>query len=301
MFKNDSPETLKARLIVVALAAGAFSYELLVHGSLGRSGLMFLGIPTLLAIILALTSRARTVTGGIVVGITLALLIPAPLLGEGYLCILMASPLFYLVGIGIGLAVDRSRNNERNRRTTLGCIAIVMLPVSMEGVFPHWTFERAQSVEATRIVQASPAQIEAALSAGLRVNTPLPRLLRVGFPRPLSARGEGLTQGSTRTIHFAGAEGDPPGDLVMKVTGRGEGFVRFEAVSDTSKLLQWVRWEQSDVAWRAIDSTHTAVSWRIRFDRQLDPAWYFGWWERLAVRDAAAYLIDANATPEPAR
>jgi hypothetical protein len=41
----------------------------------------------------------------------------------------------------------------------------------------------------------------------------------------------------------------------------------------------------------------TRVTWRIRFERQLDPAWYFTAWERAAVREAAEYLIAANATP----
>jgi hypothetical protein len=98
-----------------------------------------------------------------------------------------------------------------------------------------------------------------------------------------------------RTIHFSGAEGDPEGDLVMRVTEREPGFARFETVSDSSKLTQWVRWEASDVQWRAVDTTHTQVMWRIEFARELDPAWYFTPWERLAVREAAGYLIGANA------
>jgi hypothetical protein len=51
------------------------------------------------------------------------------------------------------------------------------------------------------------------------------------------------------------------------------------------------------VEWRDIDPTHTAVTWRVRFERQLDPAWYFMPWERAAVHEAAKYLIEANATP----
>jgi hypothetical protein len=288
----------RARATVVALALGAFLYGVLVHGSAGRSAAMFLGIPTALAILLALTSNARTITGGIIVAITLALLIVAPLVGEGYLCILMASPLFYLVGILVGLAVDR---NRRKSNTTVGCLAVVLLPMCMEGVVPRWSLDRAQTVEASRMVNASGDKIEAALSRSPRIATALPAFLRIGFPRPLTARGDGLMEGSLRTIHFAGAEGDPPGDLTMKVAERRPGYVRFEAIGDTSKLPQWVKWVASEVTWRSVDAAHTQVTWRIHFERQLDPAWYFGWIERAAVRDAAAYLIEANATPEAPR
>jgi hypothetical protein len=39
------------------------------------------------------------------------------------------------------------------------------------------------------------------------------------------------------------------------------------------------------------------VRWTIRYRRDLDPAWYFGPWERYAVRLAGNYLIDNVATP----
>jgi hypothetical protein len=270
--------------IIVAFAAGAFLYKLLMHERLGHSAAMFLGIPAVLAILLALAPKAKTATGGILKGITLALLVVAPLLGEGYLCILVASPLFYIVGIVVGLAMDRLR---RKRDATLSCVALFLLPMCFEGVVPLLTFNRAQSVEIRSVVAAPADEVEHALTRAPDVNAPLPLALRIGFPRPLAAWGEGLGIGDTRTIHFAGAEGDPPGDLLMRVTERRRGYARFETVSDQSKLTQWVGWDEG----------HTTVTWRIDFRRQLDPTWYFTPWERAAVKEAAAYLIDANATP----
>jgi hypothetical protein len=280
--------------IILAFAAGAFLYKLLMHERLGHSAAMFLGIPAVLAILLALAPKAKTVTGGILKGITLALLVVAPLLGEGYLCILFASPLFYIVGIVIGLAIDRQR---RKRDATLSCVLLFLLPTCFEGVIPQLTFNRTQSVEVQRVVAAPANEIEQALTHGPNVNTPLPMALRIDFPKPLGAWGKGLAVGNTRTIHFSGAEGDPPGDLVMRVTEHHPGYARFETVSDQSKLTQWVQWTSSVVEWTALDQGHTTVTWRIDFMRQLDPAWYFTPWERAAVTEAAAYLIDANATP----
>ena len=294
--EGNAPDPSRFFVIALAIAfsVGAFLYRLLRHMHLGQSAAMFLGVPAVLAILVALTPRSRTVTGGIVKGITLALLIIAPLLGEGYLCILFAAPLFYIVGIVIGLLVDWLRTR---RPTTLGCVAIVLLPMCMEGVFPQLTFDREQTVSVSRVVPASAAEVEAALSLSPRIARPLPPYLGIGFPRPLAAWGSGLAEGATRTIHFSGAEGDPPGDLVMRVTGRGRNSVRFETVSDESKLTQWLRWESSDVAWVPIDSGRTLVTWKVTFSRQLDPAWYFVPWERVTVREAARYLIMANAEP----
>jgi hypothetical protein len=286
----------RAQWIVIALclvswAISAAGYRVLMFAQLGHSSLMFMGIPTVLAIMLCLAPPAKSITGGIMKSITFALLIIAPLLGEGYLCILFASPIFYMLGAIIGAFADTAR---AKRRATLGCVAILLLPICLEGVTPQWSFNRTQTVAATAIVAASADQVEQALAQSPDVHTPLPRFLSIGFPRPIWARGQGLHPGDTRTIHFTGAEGDPPGDLTMRITASRPGLVHFQTVSDTSKLTQWIAWRSSQVEWRAIDATHTQVTWTIQFDRQLDPAWYFAPWERFAVRDAAQYLLHAN-------
>jgi len=255
--KKIEPAQWSVVAIIVAFAAGAFLYKLLMHERLGHSAAMFLGIPAVLAILLALAPKARTATGEILKGITLALLVVAPLLGEGYLCILFASPLFYIVGVVVGLAIDRQR---RKRDATLSCVVLFLLPMCFEGVVPQLTFNRAQSVEARSIVDAPADEIEHALTHGPTVSTPLPLALRIGFPKPLGAWGEGLAVGDKRTIHFAGAEGDPPEDLVMRVAERHPGYARFETVSDQSKLTQWVQWTSSEVEWKALDENHTTVT-----------------------------------------
>jgi hypothetical protein len=293
--RRIEPAEWRVIALVVACTCAALFYRIFINRGLGHSSAMFLGVPAVLAILLALTPKARTVTGGIIKGITLALLIVAPLLGEGYLCILFAAPLFYLVGILVGVGVDALR---RNRGTTLSCIALALLPLCMEGVVPQLTWSRGQSVSVTRVVPAPENAVEASLSQSPRLDTALPRFLRIGFPRPLEATGQGLSVGATRIIHFAGAEGDPPGDLVMRITDRGPGYARFETVSDDIKLTQWLRWDDSEVEWAPVDAEHTRVTWRIHFERQLDPAWYFAPWERTAVRAVARFLIAANATPE---
>jgi len=296
--EEDQPDERRNRRILIgfilAVSGGSLLYRLLLHEHLGQTAAMFLGIPAVLAILLALAPKAETVTGGILKGITLALLIVAPLLGEGYLCILIAAPLFYVVGIAVGLAADWRREK---RDGTLMCVAVVLLPFCLEGVVPELTFHRTQRVEVRSIVSGSEDEVSRALAASPRVDATLPRLLRIGFPRPLEAHGSGLEQGATRVIHFAGAEGDPPGDLVMRVVESRRGYVRFATVSDGSKLTQWLLWKSSEVRWSAIDRDHTEVVWTIEFDRQLDPAWYFTPWERYAVGKAAAFLIEANATP----
>jgi len=286
--------------LAIAFMAGSVLYRYLTHSPYGRSAAMFIGIPAVLAVLLALTPKAKTVTGGIIKGITLSLLVIAPLLGEGYLCILFAAPLFYLVGLLVGIPVDVARKRARNGQT-LSCIVLLLVPMSLEGVAPQLAFDRRQTVEVTRVVNASAARVEESLERSPRIEKRLPAFLRIGFPHPMEASGSGLGIGAERSVLFSGAEGDPAGWLVMQVAERKPGYVRFETVSDGSKLTQWIRWDASEVNWAAVDAEHTSVTWRVHFERQLDPAWYFASWERGAVRQAAGYLIEANATPADMR
>jgi hypothetical protein len=282
-------------MLAVSLSAGALLYHLLWRHPLGHTAALFLGIPTVLAVLLALTPRAKSVTGAIVKGITLALLIIAPLLGEGYLCILFVSPLFFIVGIIIGLVADHRKVEKGGLNLT--CITLVFLPMCLEGVFPATTWNRSQSVEVVQVVRGSAEAVEQALARSPDIHQTLPAFLTIGFPRPLTAHGEGLTVGATRTIHFSGAEGDPEGDLVLRVSEHRRGYARFATVSDSSKLTQWLKWDGSEVAWQPVDADHTRVTWKIHFERGLDPAWYFTLWQRAAVSQAAEFLIQANATP----
>jgi hypothetical protein len=266
---------------------------------LEQTALLFVGIPTLLAVIVACTPKSKTAVGGILKATTLALLLSAPLLGEGFICILMASPIFFAVAVAIGVMVDSMRKDRS--RTTICCIGILsFLPMSLEGSHARLSFNREETVTASRTVNASPQEVEAALGYSPRTDLRIPLFFRMGFPRPTESHGQGLEPGALRSIHFAGGEGHP-GDVVLKVVESAPGHARFVLVSDNSKIAHWLEWEFADVRWRAIDSGHTQVEWTLGYRRLLDPAWYFRPWERYGVGEAADYLIRANATPRGGR
>ena len=294
-FKIESSQWWVVCFVLAAISGSAL-YRYLIGAKYQHSAAMFVGVPAVLAVFLALTPKAKTVTGGVMKGITLALLIVAPLLGEGYLCILFASPLFYLFGLLISIPVDIAKRRDRKGKT-LSCIVLLLLPICLEGVMPQLTRDREQMVEVTKTVSMTAAGVEQRLATSPRINMRLPVFLSIGFPRPLAAQGQGLEPGDERSILFSGAEGDPAGYLVMRVADHQPGYVRFETTADHSKLTQWIRWDSSEVEWTPADGMNTRVTWRIHFDRQLDPAWYFTPWERAAVRQAAGYLIDANIAP----
>jgi hypothetical protein len=285
--------------IIVGALVASIAHRLLSARQLEHTSLVFIGLPALIAIVIVLMPRSTSVTAIILKAITLALALSAVLLGEGFVCILFAAPLFYLVGIIIGLAVDWSRRrNERENRIN-GTVIVVLLvlgPSALEGVIPGFEFGREATVTRTRVVAGSASDVEAALGRIPRFDRELPAFFKLGFPTPGVTGGEGLSIGAERRVEFVhGAH--HPGSLVLRVASRGPRSVTFRPAQDDSYITHWLSWRDIDVEWREVAPGRTEVSWTLRYRRRLDPAWYFAPLERYATGLAAGYLIDTLATP----
>lgn len=259
-----------------------------------QTALLFVGIPTLLAALLALTPKAKSVTGIMVKGITMALLLSGPILAEGFICVLMAAPLFYLVVIVMGLIYEQ----QKKKKGTLNAVSFFLITtpfmlLSLEGTTETLTFPRERSVSIERIVEAKAGDIALSLMQTPDFTKPLPGLLDIGFPRPLGAEGKLANVGDQLIVHFSPGEGRPAGDLTIVVAEKSENRIRFDCVSDTSHIRHWLTWRSSNVEWTSLGDGRTQITWELTYDRDLDPFWYFGPIEDFFVARAADYLIDA--------
>jgi hypothetical protein len=280
------------------VAAASVAFRALGAAGLEHTSAVFVGIPAILALAVLWMPRAKTAQGVTAKAITLGLLIAGVLFGEGFVCLLMASPLFY----GIGSAVTALVSAAQRRRGTRGgarayALALVLLtPAALEGVAPGWELGREEAVTVVRTVDGTPDEVAAALAQAPRFDRPLPAFFHLGFPTPVAPAGSGLRPGDIRRVGFHhGHHGT--GTLTLRVEQSEPGLVLFSAVSDDSYLLHWLTWRGAEVRWSAVDRRRTRVAWTLHYRRRLDPAWYFGPLERNGARKAAGYLIDCLATP----
>lgn len=93
---------LQAVSVVMAISAACVAFRMLMWGGLEHTSLVFIGIPILLSVIVALSPSPRSATGTILKVVTLSLLIAWIAFAEAFVCILFAAPLFFLIGAGIG-------------------------------------------------------------------------------------------------------------------------------------------------------------------------------------------------------
>lgn len=289
--RSISKEQWGLVIFILALVFVRVGYSLLSEAGLRQSAALFIGLPAALAILISLTPRPRSVTGMILKGLTIVLFMSGILLLEGLVCIIMAAPLFYGVGIAIGLAVDFV--NEKGPRTF---ILLPILLMSLEGTSEALSFNRHETVTVQQRVSASSEEIEDALAREPDFDEALPPFLQLGFPRPVYAHGSGLQPGDLRTIGFAvGRQG--PYEMVLEVVESRPGFAEFRVVRDDTPVSGWLRLEQSTVKWEGSADGESTLSWTMEYERELDPAWYFAPMQRYAVELAAEYLIEAVATP----
>jgi len=272
-------------------------FRLLAGIGLQHTSLVFIGVPAVLAVLVSLTPEARTGKGTLLRATTLALLLAGTVLGEAFVCVLMASPIIFLVVLLVGTFYDHVEKRNGGRAGFAHPALVVLLVAAvpaMEGVVPRFEFPREAAVTVTRIVPAAPAEVERALAAPMRFDRPLPRFLRLGFPTPGATAGAGLRVGDVRTVELR--HGHHPGTLAMRVSAPAPGRAEFVPVGDDSYIIHWLSWRSAEVRWRAVPGG-TEVRWTLRYRRRLDPAFYFAPLERYGVGVAAGYLIDALATP----
>ena len=272
----------------------SISLRIIYTHKLETTSVMFIGLPAGLAIFMSLLPRTKSALGSAMKGTTIGLLISAVLFGEGVVCVLMAAPIAYFIAGLVGALSDYARKAQRPGAQCF--IWIVAALMSFEGTSSKLSLSRDEEVRVEQTVAATPSEIESALAATPAFHTRLPLYFRLGFPKPVEARGSGLNIGDQRVIHFAGGEGHP-GDEVFRVAARTNSSVTFRPEGDTSHIAHWLHWNESVVEWSPVEASHTRVTWTLRFRRGLDPAWYFRPSERYGARLAARYLIDNLATP----
>jgi hypothetical protein len=252
------------------------------------SALLFVGLPVLLAMALAIRP-GRTTHGAVFKIITIFLLLAAVALHEGAICVVLAAPLVYAMAHG---ATALARWMEGGPK------AFVLLPLllalgGVEGTNAHLRVHPDQSVEVTRVVALTQEQVADRVERGPRPaaerSVPL-RLL--GMPTPERVTGTGLAPGDRWLFHYSGSAHGPGGHIVTEVVERQPGRVDFAFVIDTAITARWFRWEHASIAWRSVDSGHTEVRLTIAYRRGLDPSWYFGPLQDVLMHEGGGHLLD---------
>jgi hypothetical protein len=134
------------------------------------SAATFVGVPLVLAALVALSPPAKSLHGLTFRVVTFTLLITSAFLHEGAACVLMASPLVYGVAHLIAELVNQARRRSIQRRTAFAVVPLLLI-TSLEGI--------AYRVDPEQTVSTEQAMVGAGLdhfadSLGLTASTQNP-------------------------------------------------------------------------------------------------------------------------------
>jgi len=293
---------------ILVLAAANIAYRLVYATGTSRTAALYVGVPAILAVGLAMVPWSQSVTLALLKGSAIAMLIACVILPEGLLCLLFALPLVALIAIIVGGVVDWARYRDRRRGPTLMVVSLPLLLLSTEGVAGS-PFDSRDHAAASLTVAASPEQVAAALASSPRFETGLPLFLTLGFNRPVTSTGSGMAVGDRRTIDFTGGtHDDHPLRLVgfggkstvqhhsqidLTVVESAPGRVAFRVDQDMTMLSRWVDLDRAVVTWSPVDGERTRVTWRLEYQRLIYPSAYFAPLQRFGMDQAASYLLQS--------
>jgi hypothetical protein len=309
MFRRFTVSQKRLVGLILVLAVTSVAYQLVTATGLEDTAALYVGVPTVLAVGLALLPRSESATAMLLKGSTLAVLIACVVLPEGMLCLLLALPLVLVIALLVGAVIDVDRiRRSRSPGPPLGLVALPLFVLSLEGVIGT-PFDPADHATASITVEASADDVAAALASTPDFDAELPSFLKLGFNRPVAATGSGNDVGDRRTIEFTGGTHDDHPLRLFGLTGErsvdhhsemhltvvesGPGRLVFAVDHDMTMLARWTELDRAVVTWDEVDDGTTRVSWRLEYERRLFPTAYFGPLQRVGMDQAAGYLLDA--------
>ena len=282
--------SVRAFLLVLILVAAALYYAALYEFGYQYSGLMFVGLPALISILVLFSRQFNRPYRAVFVGLTAMLILSGVVLQEGLVCIVVAIPVFYFTGFWVVFA-SRWAYKHGRRVSSSVMVGLFIALMSIEGTSAMFTADRETSVLRSNIINLPLAQVKANLAHNPDFSTlPVELLSTMGFPVPISASGSGLEVGDVR--HFVFQRFDGVEERVsFTIDSAGSDYVELVPVFDNTLISQWLKWEKTRFSWKVINDATTELSVTMHYQRKLDPAWYFGMIQKLVVGQAAQVLI----------
>jgi len=228
---------------------------------------------------------------------TIIMLATSVVLFEGFLCVLMFMPIYYLiVTIGFG-AEALFRINEQRKRNKLkaSVLPMVIALLAIEGLSPSTSFERQNQVTRTVVVNASIDQLKANMAAEINLSARRHWFLSV-FPLPIEVQAGTLNPGDIHKLDFIYKRwfftNIDRGQFHLRIDEVSEDRVKTSVTRNTSYLAKYLNIQGTEVQFTPISEDQTEVALTIHYERLLDPAWYFGPMQKFTVSQSADYLID---------
>ena len=282
-------------VVIVSIAM-----NLILRSNISGSAILYVGIPTVVAGLLLLTGNKpegqslgkqfiRIVKYSLII-----MLASSAILFEGFLCVVMFMPIYFgiiLIVFLIRLAYEKSKSRSRLHLHILPAILVL---AALEGTHPDLSFNRYNEVTSAKIVNLSISQIKQNLIKPVKLDQNRHWFLTL-FPMPYQFDAKSLTEGEVHTVHYRYhrwfVTNTHEGFTKMKVAEASDQRIRMQIIEDTSYTANYINAHGTEINLTPVDANTTEVTLTVKYERLLDPAWYFDPLQRYATGLLGKYLI----------
>ena len=212
----------------------------------------------------------------------IVMLVSSALLFEGFICVIMAAPIYIFFAVIAIAATPNKPDPDRYKQSDVFRMSIVPLAViiiSIEGMTESTSFPREESITRTHIVSLTPEQIHANLARPVHLDAERSKFLSL-FPLPDRVDAPSFTQGATHTAYFTyrrwGFTNVHKGETSIHMKTVKPLLVETEVTKNTSYFSHYMTVHGTKIEMLPLADGNTRVDLTIRYRRTLDPAWYFG-------------------------
>lgn len=227
----------------------------------------------------------------------IVMLASSVLLFEGFLCVLMAAPIYIFFAVLVIAATPNRQDPDRFKKSDVFRMSVVPLAVviiSVEGLTESTSFPREEIITRSQIVELTPQQIHANLARPVHLNTGRSKFLSL-FPLPDKIDAPSFEAGARHTAYFTyrrwGFTNVHRGETQIHMKTVERLLVETEVTKNTSYFSHYMKVHGTRIEIQPLSDGTTRVDLSIKYRRTLDPAWYFGPLQRRAIGESADYLI----------
>ena len=288
--------------ILLLVGVGSLAVHFLIRQELDSSALLYVGIPYVGALVIAAVQPTTPSTSlrhryrDFSLTSLIVFLGSSIVLFEGFVCVLMFLPIYFLVAtIAFATHWLSTTGGKHHGKRYASVLPLIVLVSSFEGTTDRLSAERTSSATATRVAHMTPAQVMANLVRPIDLDKDRNWMLSL-FPMPYRVEAESLHPGDVHHLHTRYhrwfVTNTHEGVLRLEILEVEPTRVRTRIVHDTTLFSSYLEQIGTEISLTPITPDTTKIALTIDYRRKLDPAWYFHPLQKYAMGQMAGFFID---------
>jgi len=295
------------KIILLVVGVSTLALRFLLDSAFATTTLVYIAVPFLISVALAFfTKNSESVSLGAryvnhLRMSTIVFLATSVILFEGFICVVMFMPIYYsFVSVGFAASAlfeppkDKQSANDLNNTFKAYALPVIVLMLVTEGLTPMTTVERNGTATYVAESDQSIEQLQANMAKPIAFGEDRHWFLKL-FPLPDQVFAGSLKQGDVHKLHFTYNRwiftNEHKGEMHVKIAKVSADHIRTEITRNDSYLANYMRIDGTDVRFTPLPNGKTRVALTVRYERSLDPAWYFGPMQHVAARQSAKQFL----------